>query len=170
MTSASFFVSNAASMTLEDSVPDVCRSDPWMTLFNTDFGIDLSIRTINGIEKPNPYKHSVIRTVGDLLDSTSEDLLERRGFGSKCLAEVEAALDKHGLKLRKVGEVTHWVWEKYLSSLGNDLCGCEVRAICRRLESIVRQKIDPESETYQLAVAMLDAAKVHAKKSMEAVA
>lgn len=52
--------------------------------------IGLSVRTTNCLEERGIF------TVGDLLNTTREELLRIQNFGDKTLAEVYAALEKFG--------------------------------------------------------------------------
>lgn len=57
--------------------------------------LKLKPRTVNGFEAEG------VRTVADLADLSRDDILAIANFGDSTVAEVRAALDKHGLALRE---------------------------------------------------------------------
>lgn len=62
--------------------------------------LDLPIEALDLSERPrNCLRRAQIKTVGDLVDRTSDDLLNITNFGQKSLDEVIAKLDELGLSL-----------------------------------------------------------------------
>jgi len=55
--------------------------------------LDLSVRALNSLHNES------IKTIGDLVSKTDEDLLRFKNFGRKSLEEIRAALLPHGLTL-----------------------------------------------------------------------
>jgi DNA-directed RNA polymerase alpha subunit len=61
---------------------------------NWDFDLDLSVRVCNCL------LNGKVKTIGDLLSKTAEDLLKLRSFGKTCLQDVREKLGAKGLALR----------------------------------------------------------------------
>lgn len=57
--------------------------------------LDLSVRIFNALSQAG------IRTVGGLVKKKPEDLLGLEGIGEKAIVDIEAALERFGLKLKK---------------------------------------------------------------------
>lgn len=53
--------------------------------------LDFTIRTYNGL------KRNQINTIGDLIKCTDKQLINIRGFGKKCLLEIDAKLSEYNL-------------------------------------------------------------------------
>jgi DNA-directed RNA polymerase subunit alpha len=53
---------------------------------------ELSVRSRNSLQKEN------IRTLGDLVQRTEENMLSIENFGKKSLREITEFLDEHGLR------------------------------------------------------------------------
>ena len=63
--------------------------------------LDLPIEALDLSERPrNCLRRAQIKTVGELVQRTSDDLLNITNFGQKSLDEVKAKLDERGLTLR----------------------------------------------------------------------
>ena len=54
-----------------------------------------------GINCTTALRRAKIDTIDELIKHTEEDLLLVRGFGQKSLEEVQKALEKRGLELKK---------------------------------------------------------------------
>jgi len=81
---------HAARLTLVDVVPDTVTSPD----------LELPIEALDLSERPrNCLRRAQIKTVGELVQRTSEDLLNITNFGQKSLDEVIAKLDELGLSL-----------------------------------------------------------------------
>ncbi len=66
--------------------------------------LDLPIEALDLSERPrNCLRRAQIKTVGELVERTSEDLLNITNFGQKSLDEVSAKLDELGLSLADGG-------------------------------------------------------------------
>ena len=66
--------------------------------------LDLPIEALDLSERPrNCLRRAQIKTVGELVRRTSEDLLNITNFGQKSLEEVTAKLDELGLSLADAG-------------------------------------------------------------------
>ena len=57
--------------------------------------LNLSVRAYNCL------KAAGVETIGELSNWTREDLRRLRNCGSKCIADIEAALERHGLALKQ---------------------------------------------------------------------
>ena len=55
--------------------------------------LELAVRTVNSLNAES------VKTIGDLIVKTEEDLLKFKNFGRKSLEEVQAAMEKLGLSL-----------------------------------------------------------------------
>jgi DNA-directed RNA polymerase subunit alpha len=68
--------------------------------------LDLPIEALDLSERPrNCLRRAQIKTVGELVQRTSDDLLNITNFGQKSLEEVTAKLDELGLSLTDGGGV-----------------------------------------------------------------
>ncbi len=87
-------VSESASSTRESSAEESTQdmSDILKTRIDT---LDFSTRTMNALSEAN------IRTLGGLIQKTSEHLLGLEGFGQKSLEEVQEVLTQKGLTLKQ---------------------------------------------------------------------
>jgi DNA-directed RNA polymerase subunit alpha len=66
--------------------------------------LDLPIEALDLSERPrNCLRRAQIKTVGELVERTSDDLLNITNFGQKSLEEVTAKLDELGLSLADAG-------------------------------------------------------------------
>ena len=67
--------------------------------------LDLPIEALDLSERPrNCLRRAQIKTVGELVQRTSDDLLNITNFGQKSLEEVVAKLDELGLSLADAGQ------------------------------------------------------------------
>ncbi len=90
-------VESARSMHYDDDLDG--RSDRRSAVLNvpvTDF--ELSVRSRNCLKKMN------IRTLGDLLKTTEQELLSYKNFGETSLNEIKALLAQKGLRLGQAAE------------------------------------------------------------------
>jgi DNA-directed RNA polymerase subunit alpha len=66
--------------------------------------LDLPIEALDLSERPrNCLRRAQVKTVGELVSRTSDDLLNITNFGQKSLEEVVAKLDELGLSLADAG-------------------------------------------------------------------
>jgi DNA-directed RNA polymerase subunit alpha len=66
--------------------------------------LDLPIEALDLSERPrNCLRRAQVKTVGELVARTSDDLLNITNFGQKSLEEVVAKLDELGLSLADAG-------------------------------------------------------------------
>jgi DNA-directed RNA polymerase subunit alpha len=67
--------------------------------------LELPIEALDLSERPrNCLRRAQIKTVGELVQRTADDLLNITNFGQKSLEEVVAKLDELGLSLRSIGD------------------------------------------------------------------
>src|SRR5438552_18060523 len=75
------------------------RSDAVLNIPISDF--ELSVRSRNCLKKMN------IRSLGDLLRTTEQELLSFKNFGETSLNEIKSLLAAKGLRLGQAAEETH---------------------------------------------------------------
>src|SRR6478672_10681673 len=89
-------VESARSMYYDDDDRRACSANRVLEIPITDF--ELSVRSRNCLKKMN------IRSLGDLLKTTEQELLSYKNFGETSLNEIKALLASKGLRLGQAVE------------------------------------------------------------------
>jgi len=105
-------VESARSMHYDDDLDG--RGDRRTAVLNvpvTDF--ELSVRSRNCLKKMN------IRTLGDLLKTTEQELLSYKNFGETSLSEIKALLAQKGLRLGQAADESKTAIRRTAPAAGN---------------------------------------------------
>jgi DNA-directed RNA polymerase subunit alpha len=121
-------VESARSMYFDDDDRRGDRRNQVLEIPITDF--ELSVRSRNCLKKMN------IRSLGDLLRTTEQELLSYKNFGETSLNEIKALLAQKGLRLGQAAE-----GEKAAAAAGGAGAGGLLTA---RRPSVVAENLNPE--------------------------